>query len=47
MVVAYWFSSDRAKTLNFINQQIKSGNGSTPFAVACKKALDKIGAAGK
>jgi tetratricopeptide (TPR) repeat protein len=47
MVVAYWFSNDRAKTLNFINQQIKSGNGSTPFAVACKKALEKIGAAGK
>lgn len=45
MVVAYWFSNDRVKTLNFINQQIKSGNGSTPFAVACKKALAKIGAA--
>lgn len=47
MVVAYWFSNDRVKTLNFINQQIKSGNSSTPFAVACKKALEKIGAAGK
>jgi tetratricopeptide (TPR) repeat protein len=47
IVVAYWFSNDRVKTLNFINQQIKSGNGSTPFAVACKKALEKIGAAGK
>jgi hypothetical protein len=47
MVVAYWFSSDRVKTVNFIKQQIKSGNGSTPFAVACKKALEKIGAAGK
>ncbi len=47
MVVAYWFSSDRIKTVNFIKQQIKSGNGSTPFAVACKKALEKIGAASK
>ena len=47
MVVAYWFSNDRGKTMNFINQQIKSGNSSTPFAVACKKALEKIGAAGK
>jgi tetratricopeptide (TPR) repeat protein len=45
MVVAYWFSNDRVKTVNFINQQIKSGNGSTPFALACKKALEKIGAA--
>jgi hypothetical protein len=45
IVVAYWFSSDRVKTLNFINQQIKSGNGSTPFALACKKALEKIGGA--
>ena len=43
MVVAYWFSSDRVKTVKYIHNQIKSGNGSTPFALACKKALDKIG----
>ena len=47
MVVAYWFSSDRVKTVNFIKDQIKSGNGSTPFAQACSKTLERIGAAGK